>query len=66
MNYLNKVSIEKVESTIEYLAKTLEFGFSFNYFIRVTIDSFKGFNNYLSYREEFIIKLVINIILSII
>ena len=55
-----------MKRTIEYLAKILEFGFSFNYFIRVTIDSFKSFNDYLSYKEEFIIELVINIILSII
>ena len=55
-----------MERTIEYLAKTLEFSFSFNYFIRVTIDSFESFNNYLSYKEEFVIELVINIILSII
>ena len=55
-----------MKRTIEYLAKILEFGFSFNYFIRVTIDSFESFNDYLSYREEFVVKLVVNIILSII
>ena len=63
---MNEVSVEKVERTIEYLAKTLEFGFGFDYFVRVTIDSFESFNDYLSYREEFVIKSVANIILSII